>query len=88
VQLESDGLQAVQLWKRKDMQRSILDPILKEMEKISLVFHEFSFPHNSRNYNKVMQCLARQVSSLHRSEVWLDAPTYVYDSINFKASAS
>jgi hypothetical protein len=32
------------------MQRSILDPILKETEEISLAFHEF---HNSRNCNKV-----------------------------------
>jgi hypothetical protein len=53
VQLESDYLQAVQLWKRKNMQRSITDPIPKEMEEISLAFHEFSFSHNSRNCNKV-----------------------------------
>ena len=45
VQLESDCLQVVQLWKRKDMQRSILDPILKEMEEISFAFHDFSFSH-------------------------------------------
>jgi hypothetical protein len=69
VQLEFDCLQVVQLWKRKDMQRSILDPILKEMEEISLAFYEFSFSHNSRNCNKVTQCLARQVSSSYRSEV-------------------
>jgi hypothetical protein len=63
VQLESDCLQVVQLWKRKDMHRSILDPILKEMEEISLAFHDFSFPHNSRNYNMAVHCLARQMSS-------------------------
>jgi hypothetical protein len=44
------------------MQRSILDPIMKEMEKISLAFHEFSFSHNSRNCNKVARCFARQAS--------------------------
>jgi ribonuclease HI len=59
VQLESDCLQAVQLWKRKNMQRYILNPILKEMEEISLAFHEFSVSHNSRNYNKVAHCLAK-----------------------------
>jgi hypothetical protein len=48
------------------MQRSIFDPILKEMEEISLTFHEFSFSHNSRNCNKFAHCLARQVSSSHR----------------------
>jgi hypothetical protein len=40
------------------MQRSILDPILKEMQEISLAFHEFSFYHNSRDYNKIAHCLA------------------------------
>jgi hypothetical protein len=58
------------------------DHILKEME-ISLAFHKFSFSHNSRNCNKVAHYLARQISSLHRSEVWLDALTCVYDSIDF-----
>jgi hypothetical protein len=70
------------------MQRYILDPILKEMEEISLAFHEFFFSHNSRNYNKIAHGLARQVSSSHRSEVWLDSPTCVYDSIDFEAPAS
>jgi hypothetical protein len=53
------------------MQRSVLDFILKEMEEISLAFHEFSFSHNSRNCNKVVHCLARQVSSSHRSRCGL-----------------
>jgi hypothetical protein len=65
VQLEFDCLQVVQLWKRKYMQRSVLDPILKEMEEISLAFHEFSFSNNSRNCNKVTQCLARQQGRIY-----------------------
>jgi ribonuclease HI len=88
VQLESDCFQAMQLWKRKNMQRSILNPIMKEMKEISLAFYEFYFSHNSRNCNKVVHCLARQVSSSHRSEVWLDVSTCVYDSIDFEASVS
>jgi hypothetical protein len=78
----------VQLQKRKDMQCSILYSILKEMEEISLAFHEFSFSHISKKCNKVAHSLARQVSSSHRSEVWLDASTCVYDLINFETSAS
>jgi hypothetical protein len=88
VQLESDCLPTVQLWKRKDMQCYILDPILKETEEISHAFYEFSFSHNSRNCNKVAHCLARQVSSSHCLEVWLDALTCMYDSIDFEASTS
>jgi hypothetical protein len=70
------------------MQHSILVPILEAMEEISLAFHEFFFSHISRNCNKVAHCLARQVSSLYRLEVWLDAPICVYDLINFEALAS
>ena len=64
VALETDCLQVVQLWK-KESQRSIIDPILKEMEEISLAFQEFSFSFISRSSNKVAHLLARQVSSSH-----------------------
>jgi hypothetical protein len=50
-------LQVVQLW--KETQRSVIDPILNEMEEISLAFQEFSFSFISRNCNKVVHLLAR-----------------------------
>ena len=53
VALETDCLQVVQLWKKKESQRSIMDPILKEIEEISLAFQEFSFSFISRSSNKV-----------------------------------
>ena len=86
VALETDCLQVVQLWK-KESQRSIIDPILKEMEKISLAFQEFSFSFISKSSNKVAHLLARQVSSSHCSEVWRVTPACVYDLIMVEASA-
>jgi len=86
VALETDCLQVVQLW--KESQRSIIDPILKEMEEISLAFQEFSFSFISRSSNKVAHLLARQVSSSHCSEVWRVTPACVYDLIMVEALAS
>lgn len=70
VALEPDCLQVVQMWKKKEVQRSIIDPILKEIEEISFAFQQFSFSFISRKCNKVAHLLARQVSSVHRLEMW------------------
>ena len=86
VALETDCLQVVQLWKKKESQRSIIDPILKEMEEISLAFQEFSSFFISSS-NKVAHLLAHQVSSSHCSEVWRVTPACVYDLIMVEASA-
>jgi hypothetical protein len=87
VALETDCLQVVQLWKKKETQRSVIDRILKEMEEISLAFQEFSFSFISRNCNKVAHLLARQVSSSHCWELWHVTPACVYDLIMVEASA-
>jgi hypothetical protein len=43
VILETDCLDLVNLWRKKESQRSVIDPILKQIEDLSLAFHEFSF---------------------------------------------
>ena len=63
-----------------------MDPILKEIEEISLAFQEFSFSFISRSSNKV-HLLACQVSSSHCSEVWRVTSACVYDLIMVEASA-
>jgi hypothetical protein len=45
VQLETDCLELVQLWNKKELQRSILDPILSEIEEVRLAFIEFVFKY-------------------------------------------
>ena len=42
VWLETDCLELVNLWK-KDDQRSIVDPVLKEIDDLRLAFQDFSF---------------------------------------------
>lgn len=59
VAMETDCLQLVQLWKKKEDQRSIVHHILQEMDELRLAFHEFSFSYVSRSCNKVAHVLAK-----------------------------
>jgi hypothetical protein len=77
VELETDCLHLVQLWNKKDAQRSIIDPVLTEIDDLRLAFLEFSFSYISILCNKVAHKLARQVSSEHRSETWHVTPADV-----------
>jgi len=87
VALETDCLHLVQLWQKKESQRSAIHHILREIEELSLAFREFTFSFVSRTCNKVAHLLARLVSSSHRSETWHVTPTCVYDLIVSEASA-
>jgi ribonuclease HI len=59
VLLETDCMDLVNLWKKKEMQRYVVDPILKEIEDLSLAFHEFSFSYVNRVCNKFAHVLAK-----------------------------
>jgi ribonuclease HI len=87
VQLETDCLELVQLWKVKESQRSIVRPVLEEIYTLSRVFQEFSFSYINRNCNKVAHVLAKQVSDSHRLERWHVTPACVSDLVLFEASA-
>jgi ribonuclease HI len=87
VILETDCLELVNLWKKRDSQRSVVDPILKEIQDLELAFQEFSFVYVSRSCNKVAHVLAKQVSSTQRSEKWHVTPLCVADLMMFEASA-
>lgn len=53
IHLETDCLELVQIWGRRDMQRSIIAPVLSELDEFRLAFSEFMFTFTSRNCNKV-----------------------------------
>ena len=85
--METDCIQFVQLW-RKESQRSVIDPILKEIDEVCLAFQEFYISFVRRSCNKVAHVLAKQVSASYRLETWHVTPICVYDLIMFEASAS
>ena len=86
VLLETDYLELVNLWKKQHLQRSIVNPVLKEIEDLSLAFHEFIISFGNRIYNKVAHVLAKQVWSTHRLEVWHVTPACVSDLVMFEAA--
>ena len=65
VILETDCLELVNLWK-KDSQRSIIDPILKEIESIVLAFQEFAFVFVKHCCNKIAHVLHYRIHELCR----------------------
>lgn len=67
VVLETDCLELVNLWKT-EVQCSIIDPVLKEIQELRLAFQDFSFVCVSRYCNKIAHVLARQVTKTHRLE--------------------
>ena len=51
------------------MQRSLLDPVLIEINELTLAFSEFVIKFVSRSCNKVAYVLAKQVTHTNQSEV-------------------
>lgn len=53
MQLETDCLEVVQLWRRRTNLHSIVSHILEEIAELSRVLHDFSFSYVDRTCNKV-----------------------------------
>lgn len=75
IQLETDCLELIQLWERKELQRSLLDPVLVEIDELRLAFSESVFKYVNRSCNKVAHVLAKQVTRTNQSEQWHEMPT-------------
>ena len=88
VALETDCLELINLWKKRDAQRSTLGPVLEEINALSLAFHSFSFSYVNRTCNKIAHVLAKQVSKTHRMEMWHVTPACVEELLISEASAS
>jgi len=61
VHLETNYLDVVQLWKRREVQRSIIGHVLEEIVELSQGLLDFSFSSVNRVCNKVAHVLAKQV---------------------------
>jgi len=66
VILETDCLELVNLWKKRTVQRSIVDPALKEIQDLPIAFQDFSFVYVNRRCNNIAHALAKQVTNRHR----------------------
>ena len=75
----TDCLELIQLWEKRVMQRSIIAPILSEINELMLASTEFVFTFASRSCNRVAHLLAKQVTETQRSELWHVTPACVCD---------
>ena len=66
VILETDCLELVNLWKKRTVQRSVVDPALKEIQDLQIAFQDFSFVYVNRRCNNIAHALAKQVTNRHR----------------------
>jgi len=87
VILETDCLELVNLWKKRAVQRSVVDPVLKEIQDVQIAFQEFSFIYVNRRCNNIAHVLAKQVTNTHRPETWHQTPACVADLVMSEASA-
>ena len=64
IHLETDCLELIQLWEKRVMQRSIIAPILSEINELMLASTEFVFTFASRSCNRVAHLLAKQIGTV------------------------
>jgi len=89
VMLETGCLELINLWKKKKVQPSIVDPVLKEIDNIRLPFHDFSFSYvNGYCNKKVAHVLVKQVLNTHRAEMLHVTQVYVFELVLFLYEAS
>jgi len=88
VVLETDCLELINLWQKRNVQRSAIGPVLEEINALSLAFHSFSFSYVNRSSNKIAHVLAKQVSKTHRTEMWHVTSACAEDLLVSEASAT
>jgi ribonuclease HI len=70
IRLDTDCLELVHLWEKKEKQRSVIGPIPEEIDDLGHAFHDFQVPYISRSCNNVARTLAKQITNTSRLEVW------------------
>lgn len=88
LHVETDCLEFVQLWRRKESQLSIAGSVIAEIVNLSNGFQDFSISYVSRNCNKIAHVLAKQVTSTHSLERWHVTPACVSNLVLIEASAN
>jgi hypothetical protein len=69
--METDCLEAVQLWNTRHSYRSVVAPILLEIGELASSFISFSIQHVLRTANFPAHLCAKRASTLVVAESWL-----------------
>ena len=82
VVIETDCLEVVNLWSSRGNCRSVVAPILQEVEELSSGFMSFSVQHVSRLFNNPAHLCAKRACTLSRTDSWVEAcPEFLVSSL-------
>ena len=82
VRLESDCLEAVNLWNSSYTDRSVVAPIPSEIRELSASFLSFHISHVIRAANGPAHLCAKRACTLDMTESWLDStPSFLISSL-------
>ncbi|KAE8808101.1 alanyl-trna synthetase [Hordeum vulgare] len=74
VQIETDSLEVVNLWNSRRTLRSVIAPLLLDIEELAVSFLSFDIHHVRRHANIPAHLCAKHASTLEVSECWMDSP--------------
>ena len=89
VIMETDCLEAVNLWNSCYTNRSMIEPILYEIGELALSFTSFSIQHVMRTTNGPAHLCAKHCGTLNVTESWLDTtPSFLTRNLLSDCSAN
>ncbi|KAM3384954.1 hypothetical protein ACQJBY_009107 [Aegilops geniculata] len=87
--METDCLEAVNLWNSCYTDRSVIAPILDEIGELAFSFTSFTVQHVMRSANGPAHLCAKRACTLSVTESWLDStPPFLISSLLAGCSAS
>ena len=74
VEIETDSLEVVNLWKSRRISRSVIAPLLLDIEELVAQFLYFDILHVRRHANVPAHLCAKHACTLEVTECWMDSP--------------
>ena len=80
--METDCLEAVNLWNSRYIDRSVIAPIFSEIGELALSFISFNIQHVIRSANSPAHLCAKRGTTLNVTESWLDTtPSFLISNL-------
>ena len=74
VEIETDCLEVVNLWKSRRNSRSVIAPLLLDIAELIAQFNYFDILHVRRHANVPAHLCAKHACTMEVTECWMDSP--------------
>lgn len=74
VEIETDSLEVVNLWKSRRISRSVIAPLLLDIEELAATLVSFDVVHVRRHANVPAHLSAQQACTKEATECWMGSP--------------